>query len=142
MKQQKNGEKVNLYQSLVIESDKQVVDLLADVLADVNVGVTSACNGSIADRILPRNCFDVIFMEPSLTVSGDINYFEYFCHRYPHLVDRTVLVTGDWRNRETMRRLVDRGLSVIQKPFNIQRIRELATAILEQEFAGRTLPAA
>ena len=130
------------YSSLVIDNDKNIVDLFVDVLKDVGIGVTPAYNSTIADRIIPSRKFDLVFIEPSMIMPGGINFFDYYSKRYSHLLGKTVLITGDWRNRDSMEKIAKHGLSMLMKPFDINDVRDLTYRIIMEEYSGTTLPAA
>ncbi len=126
---------------LVIDNDESIVDLIADALRACHARVITAGIGHGAEEVMGKGDVDLIFMDLN-EKHGDRDLLDYIRIRYPSMVNRIVLMTGDWRRNMTQRRVAEEGLPVLLKPFELRSLRSLARSIIAEEWAGMVLPAA
>lgn len=114
---------------LVVEDEKEVSDLLCDILADCGHRVETADDGSKGLEIFKKGCFDVVFTDlgmPGLSGWQVAQGIKKMNTKTP-----VVLITG-WEIRLSECELKEKGVDlVVSKPFRVEGISKSVQEAME-----------
>jgi signal transduction histidine kinase/CheY-like chemotaxis protein len=114
---------------LVVDDEQSISSLLTKVLTRTGHHVDSAHDGHEALAKLQGNTYDIVFLDLRIPdVPGQAIYDWIKQHR-PHLVERTVILTGDILNTETIRFLEEERATHLLKPFQLGELRHLLSRV-------------
>lgn len=121
-----------MYNALVIEDEKQMTELLSELLAEVDVTVTEAKNGVDALKILKSKKFDLILLDLNLPlITG-----EHVMNILDGRKDATpVIVVSAYLTHDRIRELSKLGVKeFLAKPFERRTLYETVNKICPIEF--------
>lgn len=108
---------------LVIENEKDIRVLLADIVASGGHRVTSASDGIEALRIFKDGCFDLVLTDLGMPAMSGWEVAKTIKQWAPEVI--VVIITG-WGSQLNQRELEENGIDgVVSKPFRIDEILNL-----------------
>jgi nitrogen-specific signal transduction histidine kinase/ActR/RegA family two-component response regulator len=111
---------------LVVDDEPEIGEVLAEILRLDGLVVDVATGGRNAIQRLEQVAYDLVISDLRMPdLDGPALYRE-LERSWPHLTRRIVFVTGDTLSVDTSEFIAASGAPVIEKPFDAQRIRELA----------------
>jgi DNA-binding response OmpR family regulator len=116
---------------LVVDDDKQLVQLLQWILADQNFLVDKAYDGNEALLKVKANEYDAIICDmimPHLT--GD-EFYHRAIEARPTLAQKFVFITAHAHDRKTYLFFTQNGVRFLEKPFSIQKLINCVNDVLE-----------
>ncbi|MGD8375073.1 MAG: response regulator, partial [Acidobacteriota bacterium] len=115
---------------LVIDDEASIVDVLHQALRLDGHRVDTAGNGRVALRKIRDSRYDVIISDLKMPgMSGEALY-ERVREIHPDLAQRIIFSTGDVASQETREFLHRCGNRFLQKPFDLETMRNLIAAVL------------
>ncbi len=118
---------------LVVDDCEEITRLLADMFSACGARVSMARTGGEAVRLVESETFDLLVLD---MVMPDMNGWEIhhlITRTSPALAQHTIFITGDRWNSETRNRLSGQSMPVVYKPFDLERVRDLACGLLEEQ---------
>ena len=113
---------------LAVDDEEMLLDLITDALERQGHSVESVSSGREALERLRTQRFDVLVLDLKMPDMDGQALFEEIRARHPELSDRVIFASGDTLHPETRRFIENSGRPCIDKPFEIQTLRE---AVLE-----------
>lgn len=116
---------------LVVDDDKQLVQLLQWILADQNFLVDKAYDGNEALLKVKANEYDAIVCDmimPHLT--GD-EFYHRAIEARPTIAQKFVFITAHAHDRKTYLFFTQNGVRFLEKPFSIQKLISAVNDVLE-----------
>lgn len=109
---------------LLVDDEQAIATSAASYLARLGYRVRAVASGREAWNILQQENFDVIVADLRLPdLPGDALY-DMLRKSRPHLARRTLFMTGDTVSEEARSALAETRRPVLEKPFNLERLRE------------------
>jgi len=115
---------------LVIDDFLPLARMVTDVFRGCGASVETATSGHEAMIQVQVGDFDLIVLDLVMPKPDGWEVLEFVTQVAPELLRRTVLLTGDHYNRGTACRALASGLPVIHKPFSVDYLRALSSAVL------------
>jgi len=110
---------------LVVDDEKSIGQLLLKLLSRLGHKVDIALNGSHAIHKLEETAYDIVLLDLKIPgISGQAVY-TWIKRDRPQLARRTVILTGDTLNSETMTFLNQESVLRLLKPFQLAEVRAL-----------------
>jgi DNA-binding response OmpR family regulator len=126
---------------LLVDDERDILDILARVLVSAGYDVDTACNGQVALEKIALQDYDLIITNVRMPVmSGDV-FYRQLCVSHPCLSKRVIFCTGDIANLATQRFLNSTGAPVIFKPFQLSTVLEVVSWKLTKARVPAQLPA-
>ena len=114
---------------LVVDDEKSIGQLLSKILTRQGHRVDIALNGSHAIHQLEETAYDIVLLDLKIPgISGQAVY-TWIKRDRPQLAKRTVILTGDTLNRETITFLSEENVLRLLKPFQLAEVRTLMQQI-------------
>ncbi len=117
---------------LAADASVPVTSLLRDVLTSCGATVRTANTASEARRLLHRERFDLILLDPVMDDGDGWDLLADLLER-PQLERRTLVLSADRFDPACTERLRRSGLRVLFKPFDLDRLRALCARLIEIE---------
>lgn len=117
---------------LVVDDDRRLADVVAQVLKSEGYAVDTARDGMEALARLTQRQYDVIvtdFRMPKLDGAG---LYRELGRRHPALRNRVIFITGDGSNPDTRRFLAEVGAPALHKPFDMDELRRTVGEALDR----------
>jgi CheY-like chemotaxis protein len=120
---------------LVVDPERDVRSLIADLLASAGHEVHCAADGARALASLDESpAFDLILSDLSMPAIEGIGLYWEIARRWPHLVSRLVYVTGTIdADSSEYRILLDEGIPLVLKPFHAEHLLEVVRYALARQ---------
>ena len=115
---------------LVIDDEKEVRDVIADVLEMDGLDVLTASDGREALALMNRNRFDLIFCDLRMPQMDGRAFYEAIQRDYPGAFKRIVFVTAKADSPEYGAFLRETNIPVMEKPITMQQLRQMAARML------------
>jgi CheY-like chemotaxis protein len=117
---------------LVVDPERDVRTLIADLLAGAGHEVHCAANGAEAlARLDESSAFELILSDLSMPAIEGIGLYWEIAHRWPHLISRLVYVAGTIDAGSTdYRILLDDEVPRVIKPFRSEHLLEVVARTL------------
>jgi signal transduction histidine kinase len=119
--------------ALIVEDDENLADLVERALEGACHSAVRATNGEEALEQIAQHDFDLILLDLRMPQSDGRCTYESLRSRYPYLLSRLVFATGDMANAETRQWLASTGRPVLEKPFDLGQLRDIARQVLRPE---------
>lgn len=121
---------------LVVDDERAIGGMLADVLATDGHRVEFAENGLIALDKLQERSFDCILSDVRMPGLDGPGLYREMEQRHPDLLQRVIFITGDALSPEVSD-LIDRtGVPCVTKPFSVDEVRRVVQEAIEPSGAG------
>jgi PAS domain S-box-containing protein len=114
---------------LVIDDEREVAEVLGEMVAIQGHHVDTAVNGAAALALVRARAYDVIFCDHKMPVMDGPEFYAALIRERPDLASRVVFLTGDTFSSATSAFLAEAGRPVINKPFSADDVRR-AVAIV------------
>ena len=121
---------------LVIDDCDEITRLLADMFSACGAQVSRAKTAGEAMRLIKSESFDLVILDLVMPDADGWEIHRFITTASPALAEHTIFITGDRWNNQTVSRLSAQRLPVVYKPFDLERIRELACGLLEGQAEG------
>ncbi|MBI2526612.1 MAG: PAS domain S-box protein [Candidatus Rokubacteria bacterium] len=115
---------------LVVDDETEVGALLAELLTSKGHKVDTATDGLDALEKLGRRAYDLILSDIKMPRLDGPGLYRELERLHPHLVARTVFLTGDTLSREVSEFLEVTGRPSVSKPFDLDQIFRTVTLAL------------
>ncbi|MGH7544562.1 MAG: hybrid sensor histidine kinase/response regulator [Gemmatimonadota bacterium] len=126
---------------LLVDDEIAIASSAAQYLERLGYRSRAVASGREAWSLLQRESFDVIVADFRLPdLSGHVLY-EMLRKSRPHLADRMLFMTGDTVSEETRSTLVETRRPFLEKPFNLERLREAIDEVAAEPADGNAGPA-
>jgi two-component system, cell cycle sensor histidine kinase and response regulator CckA len=127
-----NGQRLIQRKSiLVVDDEPGVVAVLMEVFSEDGYRVDTAANGQEALKKLQELAFDVIMCDIRMPKMDGITFYRVIAQQEPYLLARWIFLTGDILNPRTHDFLQQVATAVLEKPFEIRKVREAVRRILQ-----------
>lgn len=117
---------------LLVEDEPAITLLCQRVLIGEGFTVETAVNGEEAWEMLGEKDYSLILIDVKMPVMNGKEFFHYLGEKYPRLVARTVLTSGDVISGETRRFLKQSGRPFLPKPFTPDELKSIVRDTLGQ----------
>ena len=117
---------------LVVDDCEEITRLLADMFSACGARVSMARTGGEAVRLVENETFDLLVLDMVMPDMDGWEIHHLITTMSPTLAQHTIFITGDRWNSETRSRLSRQNMPVVYKPFDLERVRDLACGLLEQ----------
>jgi DNA-binding NtrC family response regulator len=108
---------------LVVEDDKNVGNVLNELMAEMNANVFLTENYQQATALIKSRNFDIILTDLGLPDKDGWGIIEFAKAANP---DCFIVPMSGWNNEIDLQEIASRGLSdVLQKPFNLDQVCEI-----------------
>ncbi len=92
--------------------------------------VVTAASGRAAIELLESQQFDVVICDLQMPDLGGVDVYEWIVSRKPELADRIAFTTGGAFTESARRFVGESALRVVQKPFDVERVRRVVDEML------------
>jgi signal transduction histidine kinase/CheY-like chemotaxis protein len=116
---------------LVVDDELTIVDILYQVLKSDGYRVDTALSGSTALRKLEKERYDVIISDLKMPGMSGQDLYERVRSLDSSLAQRIIFSTGDTVSTDTRQFLESCGNTYLQKPFEIEAIRQAVVAVMQ-----------
>lgn len=120
-------------QILVLDDEKAIAEMLAEMLALLGHTPTLCHAAPQALELLEKHNFDLILSDIRMPVMDGKQFYQTLKEQRPHLADRIVFLTGDTVNEDTRAFLEATGNRHLAKPFRLAAVE----ATVEQTLRAR-----
>jgi CheY-like chemotaxis protein len=110
---------------LVVDDERDLAEVLVDVLQRDGHHVDAAFDGADALRRLEREPFDLVVSDTKMPLMDGLELFREIDRRFSALRRRVIFVTGDVLDVEKRQALESIGVPVLVKPFDLTEVRNL-----------------
>ena len=117
---------------LLVDDERSILEILADVLRMDGHEVETTSNGSIALGRLRQERFDVVVSDLKMPGMSGRELFERLERIDAALCRRLIFTTGDLASPETLTFLESTGNPYIQKPFDLNTVRRMVQEMLAE----------
>ncbi len=118
---------------LVVDDELTIIDILYQILKADGHRVDTALSGTAALKKIERERYDVIISDLKMPGMSGQQLYEEVKRRDEVLAARIIFSTGDTVSEDTRAFLEGSGNSYLQKPFEIETMRETVMAMLRRE---------
>ena len=125
---------------LVVDDEMTIVDILYQLLKADGHRVDTAMSGSVALRKLTNDHYDVIISDLKMPGMSGQELYKQVASQNSALARRIIFSTGDVVSTETREFLESCGNTYLQKPFEIEMIRQAVMAAMRNEVLQLTAP--
>ncbi len=115
---------------LVVDDEKEIAALLADLLALDGHRVTTASNGLAALDQIEHQAYDLILSDVRMPTLDGPGLYREIERRHPRLLSRLVFVTGNALSGESAEFFERTGARYLRKPFVMAEIRRVIQELL------------
>jgi signal transduction histidine kinase len=114
---------------LVVDDEKSISKLLTRVLTRTGHKVDTAPNGHEALAKLQDSIYDIVFLDVKIPDMSGQAIYAWIKRNQPNLLRRTVILTGDTLNAETISFLEQERAMRLFKPFQLVELRNVVDTI-------------
>jgi CheY-like chemotaxis protein len=115
---------------LVVDDEPEVAEILRELLSQDGHSVDTATDGAVAlEKILAR-AYDAILSDNRMPGLDGPGLYRELERRYPELLPRMILVTGDVLTPSTQEFLRRTRIPTLYKPFDPERTRRVVQRVL------------
>ena len=115
---------------LVIDDEKDVVQLTTQILEANQFVVETAADGHEALRRMRHAWFDIILCDWRMPGMNGRSFYEELRTSNPAAATRLIFMTGDVLNEQTTTFLKDSGKHCINKPFSLEEFRRTIKQVI------------
>jgi CheY-like chemotaxis protein len=118
---------------LVVDDEPAVRRALERVLTRLGHTVQTATSGEAACEALATSQVDLVLMDLRMPGMSGQTLFHSIVARWPHLVTRVIVMTGDPEAQDHHDWLRHNDLPVLTKPFELAQLEQLVSAMATEE---------
>jgi CheY-like chemotaxis protein len=115
---------------LVVDDEKEVRQVIAEVMEMDGLYVQTASNGVEALALLNREVFDLIYCDLNMPEMDGVEFYEAIRRDHPGLLKRVVFVTAKGGSPEYGPFLRESGVLVLEKPVTLQQLRQMTVRMV------------
>jgi DNA-binding response OmpR family regulator len=115
---------------LVVDDSRDITSLIEDILCVEGAQVITAHAGRDAMVLLGDEQFDVLLLDLTMPKPDGWDVLEFIGKTAPHMLTRTVVLTGMCYDRNIARTLQDKGITHLFKPFQIDSLCKIVCGLL------------
>jgi len=115
---------------LVVEDERSIGQMLADLLADDGYVVDIAANGRQALEKIEARAYDLILSDLRMPELDGVGLYRELERRQPDLVRRLIIITGTSGHPDYQSFLNQTQLPVLEKPFSVLALHALMQQVL------------
>ncbi|MCZ6697015.1 MAG: response regulator, partial [Acidobacteria bacterium] len=114
---------------LAVDDEEVLLELITDALEGQGHQVETVSSGREALARLKTQRFDVLILDLKMPEMDGQALFEEIRSRHPELSDRVLFASGDTLHPDTRRFIENSGRPCIDKPFEIETLRDAVLAV-------------
>ncbi len=118
---------------LVVDDEKDVAELIAEILKKEGFAVDLAHSGSRAVEMLRCNRYDLLLSDLNMPELDGRGLYKIIRDDFPEILERTAFITGDTMGSASQSLLQESKRPYLEKPVSPSELRELAYGILSDE---------
>jgi CheY-like chemotaxis protein len=115
---------------LVVEDERSIGQMLADLLADDGYVVDIAANGRLALEKIESHSYDLILSDLRMPELDGVGLYRELERRQPDLLLRLIVITGTSGHPDYERFLAQTQVPVLEKPFSVLALHALMRQVL------------
>jgi len=115
---------------LVVEDERSIAQMLADLLADEGYAVDVAGNGRLALEKIEARAYDLILSDLRMPELDGIGLYRELERRQPDLLRRLIVITGTIGHPDYESFLAQTQVPVLEKPFSVLALHALMREVL------------
>lgn len=119
--------------ALVVDDEKDVAELIAEILKKEGFAVDMAHSGTEAVDMLKINSYDLLLSDLNMPELDGGGLYKIIRDEFPDLLERTAFVTGDTMGFASQSLLQESKRPYLEKPVSPSELRELVYGILSDE---------
>lgn len=116
--------------ALILDDEPDILDLLNEVLAGDGFHVEATSEGHKAIGMIKENDYNVIISDLKMPGMGGKEFYEAVKSIRPEAARRIIFISGDTASKETQEFLARCGNPFLQKPFDIEKLKEVILKII------------
>jgi signal transduction histidine kinase len=116
--------------ALILDDEPVILDLLNEVLAGDGFHVETTSEGHKAIGMIKENDYNVIISDLKMPGMGGKQFYEAVKSIRPEAARRIIFISGDTASKETQEFLARCGNPFLQKPFDIEKLKEVILKII------------
>lgn len=117
-------------QILLVDDDPTVSQLIIDMLSLDGYGVDAVANGIEALQKLETRSFDLVLTDLHMPEMDGAALYREMARRQAHPSKRIIFLTGTAGTSEAHRLVLETGLPLLRKPFNVVELLDLVRNVL------------
>jgi len=117
---------------LVLDDERQIAELLGELLDMRGYGATLCGSGSDAIALLNRHEFDLVIADLRMPEMSGQDFYRIVATKNPDLAQRIIFITGDVVSEESQSFLRSTGNPHLSKPFGIAAVERVITETLRR----------
>jgi CheY-like chemotaxis protein len=117
-------------QILVVDDERVIAQLIADVLSAEGYGVDTAPDGRAALEHIERRSYHLILSDLRMPEIDGLGLLREVERRHPDLVRRFVFITGTSEHTDYHDLIAALAVPVLTKPFNMEELQQVAREML------------
>jgi CheY-like chemotaxis protein len=125
---------------LVVEDERSIGQMLADLLADEGYAVDLADNGRQALEKIESNSYDLILTDLRMPELDGVGLYRELGRRQPDLLRRLIVITGTSGHPDYQSFLAQTQVPVLEKPFSVLALHTLMRQVLSACEPGAEAP--
>ena len=118
---------------LAIDDFVGITSLLKDLFEAHGASVVSANTGASAMLLAQMGVFDLVILDLVMPRPNGWDVLELLRRQRPELLARTIVLTGNHFNEDTVRRIAAQNLPAIYKPFDLDDLRRTSCEVLSRD---------
>jgi CheY-like chemotaxis protein len=119
-----------ILRTLVVDDEPSVRQLIGAMMSSEDFAVEECLTPYDALNRLENNFYDVIFMDIRMPGMSGLELYDEIIARYPKEALRVIAITGDTGDQSNFEFFATRGVPVVTKPFDRERLRRVVNKIL------------
>ncbi|MBI5235624.1 MAG: response regulator [Deltaproteobacteria bacterium] len=116
---------------LLIDDDDFIVDVVRQSVGPVVSALEVAKDGVDALEILKKKEFDILLLDLKMPRMNGVTLINHLRDLKPHLLDRTIVITGNAETKTVRAFISDNGCMYLPKPFNVRELYGAMTALVQ-----------
>lgn len=121
------------HRALVVDDEVEVGELNAEILRKEGLGVDFVTSGEEALNRLQSCRYDIFLSDLNMPGVDGRKIYEALTTRFPHMLSRTVYITGDTMGESSLGLLRESGLPYLEKPVSPSELRTLVGTLLADQ---------
>ena len=115
---------------LLVDDNPIVSQVIIDILSLDGYGVDTAPNGIAALEKMEGRRYDLVLTDLHMPEMDGAELYQELAKRQTHPRQKIIFLTGTVGTSETHRLVLDTGLPVLRKPFNLVELLDLVEKVL------------
>ena len=116
---------------LVVEDEQHIAEILERALASLGNTCVVAQDSEEATRMLDEGPIDAVTLDLGIPGVPGLDWLEALAVNRPHLAHKTLVITGQLLEPESVRRVVRCGAGLLAKPFTLEHLGDAVRSQLD-----------